>query len=79
VEAENRADYRGTKKGMTAVNAVLGNEIAAGRVRISEWIEAEPASMLATGHMVCYVHHGGANSYSKRPTLAFHKSSSHAG
>ncbi|ODA80786.1 hypothetical protein RJ55_03745 [Drechmeria coniospora] len=32
-------------------------------VRIVSWIEAAPISILASGHVVCSVNHGGANSY----------------
>ncbi|KID89640.1 UDP-glucoronosyl and UDP-glucosyl transferase family protein [Metarhizium guizhouense ARSEF 977] len=32
-------------------------------VRVTTWLDAEPASILATGHVVCSVNHGGANSF----------------
>ena len=34
-----------------------------GRLRMPNWINADPYSMLETGHVVMSVHHGGANSY----------------
>ncbi|KAK9252730.1 putative udp-glucoronosyl and udp-glucosyl transferase family protein [Lipomyces tetrasporus] len=37
--------------------------LVTGRVRIESWFKADPASLLATGHIVAYVNHGGANSY----------------
>jgi hypothetical protein len=33
------------------------------RVRMRTWLEADPVSLLQTGHIVLSVHHGGANSY----------------
>ncbi|TRM62784.1 hypothetical protein BD626DRAFT_403258 [Schizophyllum amplum] len=33
------------------------------RVRAVSWFVAEPAAILAHENVVCYVHHGGANSY----------------
>lgn len=32
-------------------------------VRITSWIEADPISILESGHIACSVNHGGANSY----------------
>ncbi|KAB5576447.1 hypothetical protein GE09DRAFT_1024633 [Coniochaeta sp. 2T2.1] len=34
-----------------------------GRLRMPKWIDADPYSMLETGHIVLSVHHGGANSF----------------
>ncbi|KAI1108812.1 hypothetical protein F5Y14DRAFT_434669 [Nemania sp. NC0429] len=34
-----------------------------GRLRVSSWLAASPASILQTGHIVASVHHGGANCY----------------
>ncbi|PHH58385.1 hypothetical protein CDD80_2410 [Ophiocordyceps camponoti-rufipedis] len=43
-----------------ALAGVIGDE----RVRVVvDWLEAEPLSILASGHVVCSVHHGGANSF----------------
>jgi hypothetical protein len=47
------------------VHDLLGNEISEGRVRILEWITAEPHSILLSGHVICSVNHGGANSFSE--------------
>ncbi|KAL1743926.1 hypothetical protein HDZ31DRAFT_10905, partial [Schizophyllum fasciatum] len=33
------------------------------RVRVVTWFDAEPAAILEHENIVCYVHHGGANSY----------------
>ncbi|WVQ93861.1 hypothetical protein IAU59_000939 [Kwoniella sp. CBS 9459] len=33
------------------------------RLRIFEWLKADPAAILATGNVVCFVNHGGSNSY----------------
>ncbi|EAW14022.1 glycosyltransferase family 1 protein [Aspergillus clavatus NRRL 1] len=37
--------------------------ITDGRVRITDWIQAEPISLLMSGHVQCVVHHGGSNSF----------------
>ncbi|KPM41311.1 hypothetical protein AK830_g5239 [Neonectria ditissima] len=47
----------------SALSDVLGAEIEAGRVRIMDWIVAEPNSILNTGDVVCSVTHGGASSF----------------
>ncbi|KAJ4397424.1 hypothetical protein N0V93_001652 [Gnomoniopsis smithogilvyi] len=46
-----------------AVRDTLFSEMEADRVRITSWIEADPCSILRSGHIVCSVHHGGANSH----------------
>ena len=42
---------------------VLGKETDSDRVRVVDWLKAEPAAILQTGHVVCMINHGGANSY----------------
>lgn len=37
--------------------------VDAGRVRVVGWLEADPFSLLETGHFVASVHHGGSNCY----------------
>ncbi len=32
-------------------------------VRVTPWLDVEPSSILASGHVVCSVNHGGANSF----------------
>ncbi|KAI0869765.1 hypothetical protein GGS24DRAFT_477829 [Hypoxylon argillaceum] len=39
------------------------NAIEKGRLRVTNWLTVTPASILATGHVVASVHHGGANCY----------------
>ncbi|CAN8101544.1 unnamed protein product [Discula destructiva] len=46
-----------------AVRETLQPEIDADRTRITAWVEADPCSILQSGHIVCSVHHGGANSH----------------
>ena len=45
------------------VHDTLGQEISAGRVRVTPWVEADPCAILQSGHVACSVHHGGANSH----------------
>ncbi|KAJ5718684.1 hypothetical protein N7488_004330 [Penicillium malachiteum] len=46
-----------------AFRKVLGTFIDEGSVMIVPWIQAEIISVLETGKIAVYVHHGGANSY----------------
>ncbi|RDW56481.1 glycosyltransferase family 1 protein [Coleophoma crateriformis] len=45
------------------VQKLLFKELNEGRVRIESWLQAEPLAILESGHIICSVHHGGANSY----------------
>ncbi len=46
------------------LKAILGAELeAGGRARVRGWLETDPSSLLHSGHIVCSVHHGGANSF----------------
>lgn len=51
----------------SGTNSTVSDEVSSllstGRVRIQSWLTADPASILESGHIVCYVHHGGANSF----------------
>ncbi|KAH8898630.1 UDP-Glycosyltransferase/glycogen phosphorylase [Thozetella sp. PMI_491] len=42
---------------------VLQHELAVDRVRITDWVNAEPKSVLESGHVICSINHGGANSF----------------
>ncbi|WVQ81034.1 hypothetical protein IAT38_003141 [Cryptococcus sp. DSM 104549] len=44
---------------MEGVSAVETGE----RLRVVEWLEADPAAILGTGQVVAFVNHGGSNSY----------------
>ncbi|KAI0505116.1 hypothetical protein F5B22DRAFT_538212 [Xylaria bambusicola] len=39
--------------------------IEKGRLKISEWLGANPVSLLGTGHIIASIHHGGANCYNE--------------
>ncbi len=46
------------------LKAILGAEIEGdGRVKIRNWLDMDPVSLLQSGHVICSVHHGGANSF----------------
>ncbi|KAI0401914.1 hypothetical protein F4802DRAFT_618296 [Xylaria palmicola] len=49
--------------GKESLKTILGEEIESGRVRIESWLKPDPVAILRSGHVVCAVHHGGANSY----------------
>ncbi|KAM7216740.1 Glycosyltransferase sdnJ [Rhypophila decipiens] len=51
------------KSGLESLDSILGQAIQDGRVRIESWLKADPVAILRSGHIVCSVHHGGANSY----------------
>ncbi|KAK1759120.1 hypothetical protein QBC47DRAFT_315170 [Echria macrotheca] len=42
---------------------VLTRDMDHDRVRITDWVEAEPKSILESGGVVCSISHGGANSF----------------
>ncbi|KAJ2976502.1 hypothetical protein NQ176_g4916 [Zarea fungicola] len=44
---------------------VIGPWIEKGNVKIVDWLEAEPVSILATGKIICSVNHGGAGTFSE--------------
>lgn len=41
----------------------LDKYMASGRVKISKWLDVDPAALLETGLISVAVHHGGANCY----------------
>ncbi|KAH8599576.1 hypothetical protein B0O99DRAFT_612371 [Bisporella sp. PMI_857] len=43
----------------------LSEELQNGRLRIENWISIDPASLLETGNIVLFVHHGGANCFNE--------------
>lgn len=45
------------------LHGLLAAELVSGRVRIVNWLKADPVSILESGHVVCTVHHGGSNTY----------------
>ncbi|KAK4497184.1 hypothetical protein PRZ48_011634 [Zasmidium cellare] len=45
------------------IRSLIEPFVGSNRLRITPWLRAEPSSLLETGHIVCVVHHGGANSY----------------
>jgi hypothetical protein len=45
------------------VKAILGPLVYSDKVRVVSWIQPEIISLLESGHIVAYVHHGGANSF----------------
>jgi len=45
------------------IKRILGKELKDERVKIVDWLKADPVSILATGHVICSVNHGGANSF----------------
>jgi hypothetical protein len=42
---------------------IIAKELADGRIRIEEWLPAEPIAILRSGNVICMIHHGGSNSY----------------
>ncbi|KAK8849240.1 glycosyltransferase family 1 protein [Apiospora arundinis] len=58
-----KAEATSEKSGQENLEQLLGREIDNGRVRVESWLKSDPVSILRSGHIVCSVHHGGANSY----------------
>lgn len=48
-----------------SIAKIFRSEFAHDRVRIVDWVQPEPVSVLRTGNVVCSVHHGGANSFNE--------------
>ena len=64
LEEENEKLERDVYEGpWEAVVDVLGSEMKADRVRITDWVKAEPKSVLESGYVVCSINHGGASSF----------------
>jgi hypothetical protein len=42
---------------------IIAKELANARVRIEEWLPAQPIAILRSGNVICMIHHGGSNSY----------------
>ncbi|KAK3175643.1 hypothetical protein K4F52_010097 [Lecanicillium sp. MT-2017a] len=57
-------DYGDTEPGCR-IQDIFGEGVSNDRVRIVKWVDADPVSVLRSGHVVCAVHHGGANSYNE--------------
>lgn len=45
------------------VHDIIGRELDEDMVRISPWLGSEPYAAMQTGHVVCNINHGGANSF----------------
>jgi hypothetical protein len=58
----SRGDDFGVGPG-TVLFDVLGHELEKDQVRIVNWLDSEPNSVLNTGNIICAVSHGGANSF----------------
>jgi hypothetical protein len=43
----------------------VATELADDRLRMTGWITADPTTILETGHVALFVHHGGANSFNE--------------
>lgn len=59
-EKVERDKFEGEWRG---VCDVLRPEIENGRVKVTDWVDAEPKAVLESGGVVCSVNHGGANSF----------------
>ncbi|RYO94776.1 hypothetical protein DL766_000039 [Monosporascus sp. MC13-8B] len=59
------------KAAVDTEGTIYGDEFASpvhpflesGRVKMEQWLEVDPTSLLETGHIVASVHHGGAGCY----------------
>ncbi|KAJ0384979.1 hypothetical protein COL922a_007259 [Colletotrichum nupharicola] len=59
----SEGDTSGFEGPWKEIKDILESEIDQDRVRIVDWITAEPKSLLQSGHVVCSVNHGGSNSF----------------
>jgi hypothetical protein len=60
--AKDPNNFTGPWKG---IRDILGHKMDEDRVRITDWIAAEPKSVLESGHVICSVNHGGASSFNE--------------
>lgn len=49
----------------TRIYAAFCGKMDKDRVRIFNWLESPPISILWSGNVVCAIHHGGASSYNE--------------
>ncbi|KAM5347382.1 hypothetical protein ACJ41O_010387 [Fusarium nematophilum] len=47
-----------------AIHQIMGLE-KEDRIRLTDWVTAEPKSVLESGHIICAVNHGGASSFNE--------------
>ncbi|KAK1983969.1 glycosyltransferase family 1 protein [Colletotrichum cereale] len=59
---DGKTGYDVYRKGC-GLEAVLGGEFDKDAIRVVSWVAAEPYAVLQSGHVVCSVNHGGANSF----------------
>ncbi|KAI8194423.1 hypothetical protein KHU50_011667 [Colletotrichum sp. SAR 10_65] len=59
----SEGDTSGFEGPWKEIKDILESEIEQDRVRIVDWITAEPKSLLQSGHVICSVNHGGSNSF----------------
>ncbi|KAK2757088.1 hypothetical protein FQN54_005057 [Arachnomyces sp. PD_36] len=57
-------EYDPTAPG-SKIHSILKDKIESNRIRITSWLTPEPLAILQTGNIVCFIHHGGANSYNE--------------
>lgn len=48
-----------------AIRRHLGKEMDNDQIRLTNWVTAEPKSVLESGHIICSVNHGGASSFNE--------------
>lgn len=61
---KKHGDY-GTSGPDARVYAAFCGKMDKNRVRIFNWLESPPISILRSGNVVCAIHHGGASSYNE--------------
>ncbi|KAF4469860.1 glycosyltransferase family 1 [Fusarium albosuccineum] len=49
----------------STIYKILGQEASNDRIRLADWITAEPKSVLESGRIICAVNHGGASSFNE--------------
>ncbi|KAH8122953.1 hypothetical protein ACSS6W_000308 [Trichoderma asperelloides] len=47
------------------IEQVLCQAFQQDRIRVKDWVQADPLAVLRSGSVVCSIHHGGANSYNE--------------
>jgi len=48
---------------LDTIHQILKKELEEDRIKIIDWLKADPVSLLASSHICCFVNHGGANCF----------------
>ena len=56
-----------------SISEILARELTSGQIRVVKWLMVDPLAILQSGHVICSVHHGGANSFYEATAYVLHR------